>query len=271
MPDTRVLITGAAGLIGRVLSAHLRHAYTELRLVDIVAQAGGDGADAVLPVDIRDLETLEKAMAGIDCVVHLAGVPGEDAWANVLATNIDGCYNVFEAARCQGVRRVVFASSNHAVGFHRREKALDSATVPRPDTRYGVSKVFGEALGRLYADKYGLSVACLRIGTFRTPDRPSEPRQLRSWVSHRDLAQLVRRCIDHPDYHFLVAYGVSGNTRSNWSNADIAFLGYAPEDDSERYAAEILATSPDEDALAAQFHGGFYCPIEFAGDAKRID
>ncbi|MEO6626728.1 MAG: NAD(P)-dependent oxidoreductase [Burkholderiaceae bacterium] len=266
MSEKRVLITGAAGLIGRVLAEQLRHQYAELRLGDIAA-----GADGVMPVDIRNLATLETAMAGIDCVVHLAGVPGEDAWANILATNIDGCYNVFEAARRQRVRRVVFASSNHAVGFHRRAKALDSGVTVRPDTRYGVSKVFGEALGRLYADKYGLSVACLRIGTFRTPDRPSELRQLRSWVSHRDLAQLVQRCIDHPDYHFLIAYGVSGNTRSNWSNADVAFLGYAPQDDSERFAPEILALNATEDPLAAQFHGGFYCPIEFDGDATRID
>ncbi len=110
-------------------------------------------------------------MADIDCVVHLAGASVESPWDKVLPLNIEGCYNTFEAARRQGVKRVIFASSNHAVGFHRRERFIDNTVLPRPDTRYGVSKVFGEAVGRLYADKYGLSVACLRIGTFRTPDR----------------------------------------------------------------------------------------------------
>ena len=141
-------------------------------------------------------------MAGIDCVVHLAGMPVEAAWEKVLPLNIEGCYNVFEAARRAGVKRIIFASSNHAVGFHRRERFIDTNVVPRPDTRYGVSKVFGEALGRLYADKYGLSVACLRIGSFLTPDRPTEARQLLTWISHRDMVQLVRRCIDYPDLSF---------------------------------------------------------------------
>ena len=143
--------------------------------------------------------------------------------------------------------------------------------VPRPDTRYGVSKVFGEAVGRLYADKYGLSVACLRIGTFRNPDRPADARQLLTWISHRDMVQLVRRCIDHPHYHFVTVYGVSNNLRSRWDNSNVKFLGYRPADDSETFAAEILAAGPKENEIAAQFHGGFYCPMEFAGDAAEID
>jgi uronate dehydrogenase len=266
----KVLITGAGGNIGRVLRQHLQGRYALLRLADVAPQANAGPGEEVLDCDIRSLPALEAAMAGIDCVVHLAGIANEDRWAQILALNIDGCYNVFEAARRQGVKRVVFASSNHAVGFHRREHLLDDSVAPRPDTRYGVSKAFGEALGRLYADKHGLSVACLRIGTFRTPDRPSEARQLLSWISHRDMAQLTRRCIEHPTFHFLVAYGVSNNRRSRWRNQNVAFLGYAPEDDSEIYADEILAKGLVEDPLAAQFHGGFYCPIEFSGDPDRI-
>ncbi len=268
---TRVLITGAAGAIGRCLRAEFKGVYDELRLADIAPQAPAEPGETVLQTDIRDIAALEAAMADIDCVVHLAGIPVEGPWKTVRDLNIDGCYNAFEAARRQRVKRFVFASSNHAVGFHRRDKVLDSQVVPRPDTRYGVSKVFGEALGRLYADKHGLSVACLRIGTFREPDEPSEARQLLSWVSHRDLAQLVRRCIDHPDYHFVVAYGVSANRRSRWSNADVDFLGYRPQDDSEAYAEAILAKGIVEDPIAARFHGGFFCPLEFDGDVDRID
>ena len=203
--------------------------------------------------------------------MHLAGVPEEAAWDQVLPLNIEGCYNVFEAARRCGVKRVIFASSNHAVGFHRRERFIDNTVDPRPDSRYGVSKVFGEALGRLYADKYGLSVACLRIGTFRTPDRPVDARQLLTWISHRDMVQLVRRCIDYPNYHFVTVYGVSNNLRSRWDNTNVKFLGYRPEDDSEIFAAEILALGVKENEIAAQFHGAHYCPMEFTGDPSQID
>jgi uronate dehydrogenase len=267
----RILITGAAGKIGTALRNGLRGGYPLIRLVDIASLGAVGAGEELVTADIRDIAALEKAMAGIDCVVHLAGVPEEAGWETVLPLNIEGCYNVFEAARRQGVRRVIFASSNHAVGFHRRERFIDNTVVPRPDTRYGVSKVFGEALGRLYADKYGLSVACLRIGTFRVPDRPAEARQLLTWISHRDMVQLARRCIDHPNYHFVTVYGVSNNLRSRWDNTNVKFLGYRPQDDSEVFAAEILAAGAKEDDVAAQFHGGFYCPMEFAGDASRID
>ena len=267
----RVLITGSAGTIGVSLRSHLRGVYEELRLADIAPQAEAAAGEVLFNTDIRDLGAVQAVMRSVDCVVHLAGVPHEDTWDRVRDLNIDGCYNVFEAARREGVRRVVFASSNHAVGYHRREHVLDANTLPRPDTRYGLSKAFGEALGRMYADKHGMQVACLRIGTFRNPDRPSEPRQLLTWISHRDMAQLVRCCIDHEDYHFLVAYGVSNNRRSRWSNARVDFLGYRPQDDSEVFAEEIVALGIVEDPVAAPFHGGFYCPIEFDGDVDRID
>ncbi|NYT43987.1 NAD(P)-dependent oxidoreductase [Alcaligenaceae bacterium] len=267
---TQVLITGAAGSIGQALRQAFSGRYTLLRLADIAAQGAAAPGEELVQADIRDLAAMEQAMQGIDCVVHLAGIPQEGPWDDVEALNINGCYNVFEAARRQGVKRVVFASSNHAVGFHRRERILGDTVQPRPDTLYGVSKVFGEALGRMYADKFGLSVACLRIGTFRRPDRPVEPRHLLTWISHRDMAQLVGCCIDHPDYHFLVAYGVSNNTRSRWSNESVSFLGYKPQDDSEVYASEILAKGPSEDAVSAQFHGGPFCAEGFAGNTDRV-
>jgi uronate dehydrogenase len=267
----RVLITGAAGAIGKVLRAALRGAYPKLRLTDIAPLGEPLVGEEVVTANLEDIAACEKLMEGVDCVVHLGGVSFEDTWEKILPANIVGCYNVFEAARRQQVKRVVFASSNHAVGFHRRERFIDVHAVPRPDTRYGVSKVFGEAVGRLYADKYGLSVANLRIGTFRNPDRPDNARQLLTWISHRDMVQLVRRCIDHPDYHYVVIYGVSNNTRSRWDNTDAKFIGYRPEDDSEIYAQEILARGEQENLISAQFHGGFFCPMEFAGDPDRIE
>jgi uronate dehydrogenase len=266
-----ILITGAAGKIGNALRQGLRGNYSLIRLADIASLGRSAAGEELATTDIRDMVALEKAMVGIECVVHLAGVPEEAAWDQVLPLNIEGCYNVFEAARRCGVKRVIFASSNHAVGFHRRERFIDNTVDPRPDSRYGVSKVFGEALSRLYADKYGLSVACLRIGTFRTPDRPVDARQLLTWISHRDMVQLVRRCIDHPNYHFVTAYGVSNNLRSRWDNTNVKFLGYRPEDDSEIFAAEILALGVKENEIAAQFHGAHYCPMEFTGDPSQID
>jgi len=267
----RILITGAAGQIGTALRSGLRGCYSLLRLADIAPLGAIGAGEEHCKVDICDIPAIEETMAGIDCVVHLAGVPEEAAWEKVLPLNIEGCYNVFEAARRQGIKRVIFASSNHAVGFYRRERFIGTTVVPRPDTRYGVSKVFGEALGRLYADKYGLSVACLRIGTFRTPDRPAEARQLLTWISHRDMVHLVRRCIDHPNYHFVTVYGVSNNLRSRWDNSNVKFLDYRPEDNSEVFAAEILALGAKENEISAQFHGGFYCPMEFAGEVSRVD
>jgi len=268
--NLRVLITGAAGNIGKCLRTHLRGRYALLRLADIAEQEPAQAGEEICKIDVRDIDSVARCMEGIDCVVHLAGIPGVDTWDKILPMNIDGCYNVFEAARRQHVPRVIFASSNHAVGYHRREKFLDNTVEPRPDSLYGVSKVFGEALGRMYADKYGMSVACLRIGTFRTPDRPSEARQLLTWLSHRDMAQLARRCIEHEAYHFVVVYGASNNLRNRWDNSNVKFLGYAPQDDSEVFAAEILAQDIPEDPIAAQFHGGFYCPMEFVGTTDRI-
>jgi uronate dehydrogenase len=267
----RILITGAAGQIGRALRQGLRGAYQLVRVLDVAPLGAAEDGEEVVTADIRDMPAIEAALAGIDCVVHLAGASVESPWDKVLPLNIEGCYNVFEAARRRGVKRVIFASSNHAVGFHRRERFIDDTVLPRPDSRYGVSKVFGEAVGRLYADKYGLSVACLRIGTFRNPDRPAEARQLLTWISHRDMVQLVRRCIDYPDYHFVIVYGVSANLRSRWDNTNVKFLGYRPEDDSEAFAAEILASDAKENEIAAQFHGGFYTPMEFASDPSRIE
>jgi uronate dehydrogenase len=267
----RILITGAAGQIGKALRTGLRGFYPLIRLLDAAPLGEAAPAEEIFIADIRDMAAMERATSGIDCIVHLAGQSTEAEWDKVLPLNIEGCYNVFEAARRNGVKRIIFASSNHAVGFHRRERFIDDQVLPRPDTRYGVSKVFGEALGRLYADKHGLSVACLRIGTFVTPDRPKDARQLLTWISHRDMVQLVRRCIDHPHYHFVVVYGVSNNLRSRWDNTNVKFLGYRPQDDSEAFAAEILARGEKENEIAAQFHGGFYAPMEFSGDSDEID
>jgi uronate dehydrogenase len=265
----RVLITGAGGEIGRAVRAGLYGHYPSLLLLDVRPQEPARAGETLLTADVTDPDATRSALQGIDCVVHLAGIPREDAWEAILPANIVGTYNVFEAARANGVKRVIFASSNHAVGYHRVSRRIGIDVQPRPDTRYGVSKVFGEAVGRLYADKHGLSVASLRIGSYR--QRPGEARQLSTWISPRDMVQLIRRCIDAPAYHYLVIYGVSANTRNRWLNPHADIVGYRPQDDAEAYAAEIEhKTAPPGDP-EAECHGGPFCALEFTGDLSKID
>lgn len=256
----RVLMTGAAGGIGREARSQLAGRYKRLRLTDMVDVSPAGPGEECVTADICDLAALEAAMQGIDCVVHLAGMsvePESNAWEQVLPANIVGTYNVFEAARRAGVRRVVYASSHHAVGYHRRAHVLDGSALPRPDSFYGVSKVTGEALGRLYADKYGLSVVSLRIGAYRP--KPMDVRHLSVWISPRDMVELLRCSIEAPLLHYVVAYGMSANTRSIWDNRDAAVLGYRPRDNAEDYADEVIATGAPELEGAKPFHGGWYC------------
>ena len=265
----RILITGAAGEIGSTLRAGFSGAFELLRLSDVRPLGDSGGREETVIADLTDARAVARLMDGIDCVVHLGGVPREAPWSAILENNIAGTYNVFEAARAAGVKRVVFASSNHTIGYYRVGRRVSIDEPARPDSRYGVSKVFGEALGRLYADKHGLSVACLRIGSFRK--EPADFRQLATWISPRDTVQLVRRCIEAPAFHFLVLYGVSANARARWDNPYAEFIGYVPQDDAENFADRFEAPAMDGSDPAVEFHGGPFCGLEFDGDVGRID
>jgi uronate dehydrogenase len=265
-----VLITGAAGGIGQRLRADLAGVYPLLRLSDRVAPAPAGPGEEVVVADLADLAACEAICADIDGIVHLGGQAVEADWETVLQANIVGCYNLFEAARRQGVQRVVFASTNHVIGFYPRETRIDHQVPPRPDSRYGVSKAFGEALGRFYADKFGLGVMCIRIGNFA--DRPADRRRLSIWISPRDFRQLVRIGLEHPNLHYETVYGASESDRSWWDNANAYRLGYRPEDESEPYAAEILAAEPEPtDLVSERFQGGPFCSAEFTSDPSRIE
>jgi uronate dehydrogenase len=246
----RLLITGAAGNIGTVLREGLRGLASTLRLVDSRPMAAQPGEE-VLAGDVRTLEDARRAAAGCDAVVHLAAIADEAPFEAILDVNIRGTYNVFEAARLEGCRRLVFASSNHVTGFHPVGEALTPDDPVRPDSYYGVSKAFGEAMGRLYHDRHGLEVACLRIGTFA--DRPTTERHLSTWLSHRDAVQLVRCCLEAPSLGFLTMYGTSANRRSWWRSPGWEVIGYRPRDDAESYAAEV-AGKP----AGYRFQGGYF-------------
>ena len=265
----RVLLTGPTGRIGSVLRSKFAGRYALLRLGDFVPMGEAGPGEELCPMDLRDPASLDRACEGIDTIIHLGGQSVETDWPTILDANISGGYNLFEAARRQNVKRVVFASSHHAIGFYRREHGLDNAIPPRPDSRYGLSKAFGEALGRFYADKFGLSVACIRIGVCRT--RPEDVRHLSIWISENDMARLISRCIEAPAYHYLMLYGISANTRAFWTNPDAARIGYVPQDNAETYASELPAATQGESPVSAAFQGGYYCPPEFSGDTSRID
>ena len=265
----RILITGAAGNIGKTLREGLRGRYPVLRLSDIAPLGAAGSGEEIAPADLTNFAQVEAAMQGVDCVVHLGGISVEDTWEKILPNSIAGTWNVFEAARRNGTRRVVYASSHHAVGYHRRARFIDATVALRPDGPYGVSKAFGEAVGRMFADKHGMTVACLRIGAFQ--QRPRDRRQMHVWLSPRDAVHLVSRCIDAPDYHFVIVYGVSNNVRGRYRNVGIDFLGYRPQDNSEDYAAEIERAPDAEGAISRQFHGGPYPEMDFDGDLAKID
>ncbi len=262
----RILITGAAGQLGAFLREGLAGKY-RLRLLDVAAIDDlGPGEESVT-ADITDLESMAGAMEGVDAVVHLAAVSVEDAWEQILPNNIVGCYNVFEAARRRGLKRVLFASSNHAIGFYRRDQRIGTDVTVRPDSRYGVSKAFGEALASLYADKYGLETYCMRIGNVN--HKPVDERRLSIWISPRDFTQLVEVGLEAPDLHFEIVYGVSNNTRSWWDNANAERLGYRPQDDAEAYADEVLAKEPPHEPGDRQhlYQGGGFVDLESGGGA----
>jgi uronate dehydrogenase len=265
----RILITGAAGGIGRMIRPLLPGVYSTIRLSDVVDLEPGAGEEFI-KADLADLAAVERICAGMDGVIHLGASSVEDQWEPVLNNNIIGGYNLFEAARRQGVGRIVFATTNHVVGFYRRQRTIDHTVPPRPDSRYGVSKAFGEALGRMYADKYGLRVLNIRIGNVDA--RPADRRRLSIWISPRDLVQLMRIGLEHPDIHFEVVYGVSDNARAWYDNRNAVRLGYAPADRAEDYAKEATAADLKlpPDPIGEQFQGGGFCTMEFTGDVRRI-
>src|SRR5437868_10678421 len=261
-----VLITGATGDVGTHLSRELAGKY-KLRLSDKRPLKPPKGQTFVR-ADITKMADALRITKGADAVVHLGGYSVEGPWDAILQANIIGAYNVFEAARRNGVKRILFPTSNHAVGFYRRDETIDHRVYPRPDSRYGVSKVFGEALGSLYADKYGMEVFNIRIGNVNP--RPIDKRRLAIWISPRDLAQLVTIGIEHPAIGFEIVYGISGNTRAWYDNSNAVRLGYKPQDDSERYAADILAREkPAADARAEAFQGGTFVTAEQVDLPKR--
>lgn len=267
----RVVMTGAAGGVGTMIRPFVRKLATELVLSDLAEIAGPVENETSKAADLTDLDAMERLLEGADGLIHLGGQSVEADWDTVLNANIIGLYNAYEAARRQGCKRIIFATTNHVVGYYRRQQKIDHTATPRPDSRYGASKAFGEAFGRLYADKHGLRVLNIRIGN--VGEKPLDIRRLAIWISPRDLTKLIGIGLTHPALHYEVVYGASKNVRAWWDNSNAYRLGYAPEDEAEAYAeiAHQASIANPDDPITAQFQGGTFCADEFDGDVSRID
>ncbi|MGI5442536.1 NAD-dependent epimerase/dehydratase family protein [Streptomyces shenzhenensis] len=260
MPAPRtVLLTGAAGGLGTLMRKLLPDHGYELRLFDVSPIEGEPDA---ITADLSDTEALRAAVRGVDAIIHLAGISLESTFEKVLKANIEGTYNLYEAARGAGVPRIVFASSNHAVGFTpvpRDDDPLIPIDTPRrPDTFYGLSKSFGEDLAQLYWDKHGLETVSIRIGSC-FPE-PTSVRMLSVWMSPADGARLLHAALTAEHVGHTVVHGSSANTRLWWDLTSARALGYAPQDDSEPYAAGLIAEQgePDPDNPAHTHLGGHF-------------
>lgn len=265
MTPHRVLITGAAGRIGSELRERLRGRFPVLRLTDVQGLGGAGEGEEIVTADLTNFGQVRAAMEGVGAVIHLGGIADEHAYETIRAVNMDGTQHVLEAARLAGVRRIAFASSIHTVGHYPRTETISPSVPVRPDTFYGVSKVFGESLGYVYWERYGLEFVGVRICSFQP--RPLDRRHLSTWLSPRDAAQLFERTVTAPGVGYLLVAGISGNTRRWMSPEGWDALGYAPEDDAEAYAAEVEDIHGDPSHITEQRQGGIFVDPEYRGQA----
>jgi len=256
-----IAITGAAGSIGGVLRQGLRRPGRTLRLID-VAELGtaGQGED-IVQADLLDAEAATHALAGIDTLIHLAVDIREGDWEIGFPLNYQLSWNSFEAARLGGAKRIVFASSVQAVGYHPASNPIGLAARIRPSGLYGVYKAFGEALASMFVDKHGLDALCLRIASFH--ERPVDRRMLRTWLSHADAVRLFDAAIEAPmtGGEFLTCYGISSNATAGLSKENWDRMGYVPEDDAEAFRAEVEAAGDTLTERGLATHGGDYASV----------
>ncbi|MFT4960032.1 MAG: uronate dehydrogenase [Paracoccaceae bacterium] len=252
----KIVLTGAAGRLGGYLRGPLSKLADTLVCTDIADAINDLGAnETYVQADLADKAAMHAIIEGADMVVHFGALVDEASFETILGPNIIGAYNVWEAASIHGVRRVIYASSIHAVGMYPKTEHIGVDVPHRPDGFYGLAKCFSEDLARMYWEKRGVEAVCLRILSCATV---TNPRALGSWLSERDLVRLVERSIDTPVTGFAIAYGVSANDRSPVDNAAASFLGYRPQDNAEQFAGKILANSEPLDPQdgAHMCHGG---------------
>ncbi len=254
----RLLLTGAAGGLGKELRDRLKANCDILRLSDL--QPLGDAAahEEVVPADLADPAAVHAMADGVNAIVHLGGVSVEAPFQPILQANIVGVYNLYEAARKHGIKRVVFASSNHVTGFYGQGETINADHPPRPDGLYGLSKAFGEDLARLYFDRWGIETACVRIGS--SFPEPRDRRMLATWLSFDDLHRLITACLTTPVLGHSIIFGMSDNAVTWWDNSRARHVGYVPRDSSDVFRDAVYARTqtPDLSDPAALYQGGAF-------------
>lgn len=239
----RLLLTGAAGGLGKVLRERLAPYADVLRLSDIAGMAPADGPhQEVVPCNLADKAAVDALVQGCDAIVHLGGVSVERPFEEILEANIKGIFHLYEGARRHGVKRVVFASSNHVIGFYKQTEQLDAHVTRRPDGYYGLSKSFGEDMAQFYFDRYGIETVSIRIGS--SFPEPLNRRMMSTWLSYRDLTTLVEKSLFTPGVQHTVVYGASANRDVWWDNHAAARLGFVPQDSSEVFRDKVEAQPP---------------------------
>ena len=253
-----LLLTGAAGGLGTALRERLKANCEVLRLSGRGNLGTAREGEEIVLADLADAEALGQAVKGCDAIVHMGGMSTEGAFGPILQGNILGVYNLYEAARLHGVKRVIFASSNHVTGFYRQSETIDASAPPRPDSLYGVSKAFGEDLSRMYFDRYGIETACVRIGSAFAA--PRDRRMLASWLSFDDLHRLITACLTTPVLGHSIIFGMSDNAVSWYDNASVRHVGYVPQDSSDGFREAIYAATPEPDVTdpCVQYQGGTF-------------
>ena len=264
----RLLLTGAAGALGRMLRPRMKRYCETLRVSDLAAMdPAGDGEEVVV-APLENEAAMYDLLDGVDAVLHFGGVSIEKPFSTVLPANIVGAYNLYEAARRRGTRRIIFASSNHVTGFYGQGETIQAHVVPRPDSYYGLSKAFGENLAQFYFDRHGLETVSLRIGSC-LPE-PVDRRQLSSWLSHDDMERLLVAALSAPVVGHSIVYGASDNRTTWWDNSQGRHVGYQPQDSSEPWRAAIEAKQGlvDPTRPEVKYQGGGFVvlgPFPFAG------
>ena len=265
-PFNRLLLTGAAGGLGKVLRETLRPYAHVLRLSDIAEMAPATGDHEEVQVcDLADKQAVHQLVEGVDAIVHFGGVSVERPFEEILGANICGVFHIYEAARRHGVKRVVFASSNHVIGFYKQDETLDAASPRRPDGYYGLSKSYGEDMASFYFDRYGIETVSIRIGS--SFPEPQNRRMMHTWLSFDDLTQLLERALYTPNVGHTVVYGASANAQVWWDNHLACHLNYSPKDSSEVFRAKVEAQPmPAADDPAMVYQGGAFVAAGPFGD-----
>lgn len=258
----KIVLTGAAGRLGSYLREPLLAMCETLVSTDIAEEFGECYAgETYVRADLADLPAMVNLLQGTDMVVHFGAIVDEAPFETLLGPNFIGAYNIWEAAYQNGVRRVIYASSIHAVGMYPKNQFIGTEVPHRPDTFYGLAKCFAEDLGRMYWEKRGLESVHLRILSCA---QVTSPRALGSWLSYDDLIRLVQRAVDTPTTEFSIVYGVSANHRCPVDNSGATYLGYKPQDNAEQFAEQVLAKAKAADPadIGQTTHGGPFAAVD---------